>query len=200
MRDLLSIVLASVSPRRYDLLSSLGLQVRAVSSDVDEGDRPGYAPSELAALHARAKAEAVARREPSAVIVAADTVVDLDGNALGKPRDVAEATTMLRALSGREHLVHTAYVVIDTGASRRLHGTSSTRVRFAALDESALDGYLASGDSMDKAGAYGIQSRGAALVERIDGDFYTVMGFPLGEFVRRLGELDYALPAGRGAP
>lgn len=199
MHVLTAIVLASVSPRRYELLSSLGVEVRVVKSDVDEGERPGYAPRELAALHASAKAKAVARRETSAVIVAADTVVDLDGSALGKPRDEGDARAMLRALSGREHVVHTAYHVQDTGRGRELLGVRSTRVRFAPLDAAAIATYVAAGDPMDKAGAYGIQGRGAALVEAIDGDFYTVMGFPLGDFMRRLPELGYALPAGASA-
>ncbi|MBD5654094.1 MAG: septum formation protein Maf [Candidatus Eremiobacteraeota bacterium] len=193
MYELRSVVLASVSPRRFELLNSLGLEVRVVKSDVDEGERPGYAPRELAALHASAKAGAVARRETSAVIVAADTVVDLDGKSLGKPRDRAEAATTLRKLSGRDHVVHTAYVVHDTSRDGIISGVSSTRVSFAELDDATIENYIATGEPMDKAGSYGIQGRGAALVREIDGDFYTVMGFPLGEFVRRLGELGYML-------
>lgn len=177
------------------MLSSLGLEVRVVGSGVDEGDRPGYAPRELAALHAAAKAAAVARRETGALVVAADTVVDLDGVSLGKPRDPAEARSMLRALSGREHVVHTAYAAADGSRGSEFSGIRSTRVRFAALGDAAIAAYVESGDPFDKAGAYGIQGRGAALVESIDGDFYTVMGFPLGDFVRRLDELGYALPA-----
>jgi septum formation protein len=194
MHDLVSVVLASASPRRYELLTSLGLNVVVRPSGVDEGDRPGHGPRELAALHAAAKAAAVARGEISAVIVAADTVVDLDGVSLGKPRTMAEAASMLRALSGREHLVHTAYTVADVPSGRRIAGLLTTRVQFARLSEDVIATYVASGDPMDKAGSYGIQGRGAALVERIDGDFHTVMGFPLGDFVRRLPELGYALP------
>jgi septum formation protein len=172
--------------------------VRVVPSGVDEGDRPGHDPRELAALHASAKAEAVARREPGPLIVAADTVVDVDGRALGKPADAHEAVTMLRTLSGREHLVHTAYVAQD--GERRISGGSSTRVLFSRLEEATIERYVASGEPFDKAGGYGIQGRGAALVASISGDFYTVMGFPLGEFVRRLPELGYVLaPARAGA-
>jgi septum formation protein len=194
MRDLVSVVLASASPRRYELLTSLGLNVVVRPSGVDEGDRPGNGPRELAVLHAAAKADAVARREASAVIVAADTVVDLDGASIGKPRTAAEATAMLRTLSGREHLVHTAYTVADAAAGSRIDAVLTTRVRFAPLSDEDIAIYVASGDPMDKAGSYGIQGRGAALVERIDGDFYTVMGFPLGDFVRRIPELGYVLP------
>jgi septum formation protein len=197
MRELLTVVLASASPRRYELLTSLGLDVAVRPSGVDEGDRPGHGPLELAELHAAGKADALARLERHAVIVAADTVVDLDGAALGKPASSAEAVAMLRSLAGREHVVHTAYVVVDTGAGTRIAGSSSTRVWFAQLSAGVIDAYVATGDPMDKAGAYGIQGRGAALVERIEGDFYTVMGFPLGDFIRRLPELGYRLPAQR---
>jgi septum formation protein len=195
MRTLLSIVLASASPRRFELLCSLGLDVRVLPSDVNEGDRPGFEPRELAAFYAEAKADAVAARGEAGLIVAADTVVDLAGKALGKPSDAREAAAMLRALSGREHLVHTAYALRERANAIALGRTSTTRVFFAALDDETIARYVATGDSLDKAGAYGIQGRGAELVERIDGDFYTVMGFPLGDFVRRLPMLGYALPA-----
>jgi septum formation protein len=194
MRDLLSIVLASASPRRRELLTSLGLRVHVIPSDVEEGDRPGHGPRELAAFHAAAKADAVAQIERDALIVAADTVVDIDGTALGKPVDDADAIRMLGSLSGREHRVHTAYVVLDSASGRRISGTHTTLVRFAALSPETIAAYVATGEPRDKAGSYGIQGRGAALVERIEGDFYTVMGFPLGDFVRRLPELGYALP------
>lgn len=196
MRDLRSIVLASASPRRYELLTSLGLDVRVLPSNVDEGDRPGYGPRELAAFHAAAKADAVAVREPGGLIVAADTVVDIDGIALGKPSDPADAERTLHALSGRAHVVHTAYVAVE--AEARISGVVSTQVWFAKLSSDAVRTYIATGDPFDKAGSYGIQGRGAALVERIEGDFYTVMGFPLGDFVRRLPDLGYRLPAARG--
>jgi septum formation protein len=195
MRDLRSVILASASPRRYQLLTSLGLDVLVRPSGIDEGVRPGHGPLELAALHAAGKADAVARRERGGVIVAADTVVDLDGAALGKPVSAADAAATLRSLAGREHLVHTAYAVLDEAAGARIVGAVTTRVRFAALSDAAIEAYVATGDPFDKAGSYGIQGRGAALVERIEGDFYTVMGFPLGEFVRRLPELGYRLPA-----
>ncbi len=194
MRVLTELVLASQSPRRHELLGTLGLHVRVVVSDVEEGPRPGTSPLELARLHAAAKARAVADREPQAFVVAADTVVDLDGRSLGKPADADDARATLRALSGREHRVHTAYVVRDGSCGRSLFSDCTTTVRFVALDETTIEHYVASGDPFDKAGSYGIQGPGAALVERIDGDFYTVMGFPLGDFIRRLADLGYRLP------
>ncbi|GAC1443082.1 MAG: hypothetical protein NVS2B8_10090 [Vulcanimicrobiaceae bacterium] len=104
---------------------------------------------------------------------------------------------MLGSLSGRDHVVHTAYVAIDGTRGTQVARAVSTTVRFARLGDAEIDAYLATGDSMDKAGAYGIQGRGAALVERIDGDFYTVMGFPLGDFVRTLPSLGYTLVGAR---
>jgi septum formation protein len=198
MRQLSVVVLASASPRRLDLLTSLGLVVRVVPSNVNEGDRPGYGPREIAALYAEAKAEAVADLGESGLIVAADTVVDLDGKTLGKPRGRDEAAAMLRALSGREHLVHTAYALRERAHAVAYGATRTSRVRFAALDEATIARYVATGEPLDKAGGYGIQGRGAALVERIEGDFYTVMGFPLGDFVRTLPALGYELAAAVG--
>src|SRR6202041_2897850 len=123
------------------------------------------------------------------VLVTADTVVDVDGRALGKPADPAEARVMLRMLAGRDHLVQTAVEGIDGERDGRVSLVSTTRVWFAPLDDDVIDAYVASGDAFDKAGSYGIQGRGAALVDRIDGDFYTVMGLPLGAFVRALPQL-----------
>lgn len=195
MPELFEILLASASPRRRELLATLGLNVLVVPSNVDEGERPGYDPRELASLHAAAKADAVAARDGSRVIVAADTVVDVDGVPLGKPQDPDEALRMLRALSGREHLVHTAYALVDGSGGRRVDDVETTRVRFHPLAEDELAEYVASGDPFDKAGGYGIQGRGAALVAGIDGDFYTVMGLPLGRLVRRLRAWGYTLPS-----
>jgi len=192
MRELVSIVLASASPRRHELLMSLGLDVVVVPSGIVEGDRPGMAPRTLAELYAAAKADAVFARNREATVVAADTVVDLDGKTLGKPADAWEARTMLRALAGRGHVVHTAYSI--RAPEGVLDGAASTQVHFADFDEATVEAYLASGEPFDKAGAYGVQGRGAALVESIDGDFYTVMGFPLGDFIRRVSELGLQLP------
>jgi len=193
VRELAELVLASASPRRRELLAALGLPVRVVPSGVDEGALPGRTPLAVAEHWARAKAEAVAAREPRSIVLAADTVVDLDGTALGKPRDDAEAAEMLRRLSGRTHAVHTAYVLVD-GATRSARA-STTHVRFHALAADEIAAYVATGDGRDKAGAYGIQGRGATLVEAIAGDFYTVMGFPIALFARDLRAFGYRLPS-----
>ena len=184
--------MASASPRRLELLRSLGLDVLVVPSGYHEPDRAGLAPRELALEHARAKCEAVAMRFPNDVVIAADTVVDVDGAAFNKPRDAADARRMLAALSGRSHVVHTALAV--TAAGQVEVECESTRVTFFALEPAEIDRYIESGEPFDKAGGYGIQAYGASLVERIDGDFYTVMGFPLARFVRTLRRLGFVLP------
>jgi septum formation protein len=172
-------------------LASLGLRVVVVPSGYRERPLPGIAPVELALLHARGKADAAAPAR--SLIVAADTVVDLDGESLGKPADVAAARGMLRRLSGRWHPVHTAFALRDHRTGSRFDEVVSTRVRFAELGDETIAAYAASGDGLDKAGAYGIQGFAATLVERIDGDYFTVVGFPLAAFARALPRIGLAL-------
>lgn len=190
------IVLASASPRRFELLSSLGLVVEVRASGYDEAAVP-LPPGELATFHAAGKLRAAMQDRSSLAdpTIAADTVVDLDGIALGKPRDASEAAAMLSGLSGREHLVHTAFAIaIPGGSAPPVEERSTTRVRFYPLAREEIATYVASGEPFDKAGAYGIQGRAAALVESIEGDFYTVMGLPLARVVRALRRLGFALP------
>jgi len=190
-----AVALASASPRRRELLAWLGLRVTVIPSAYDEKPLPGLDPAATALRHARGKASGAT---PSAqLIVAADTVVDLDGEALGKPAGTAEARTMLRRLSGRWHVVHTAFALRDDRTGATFEQTVSTRVRFADLDEMTVDAYAASGDGMDKAGGYGIQGFAATLVERIDGDYFTVVGFPLAAFAAALPRLGYRLSPAR---
>ncbi|HZW52860.1 MAG TPA: Maf family protein [Candidatus Elarobacter sp.] len=189
-----AVALASASPRRRELLASLGLHVTVIPSDYDETPLPHLNPVELALRHARGKAAAAAAAD--ALVVAADTVVDLEGEALGKPGGVAEAEAMLRRLSGRWHVVHTAFALRDDRTAASLSEVVSTRVRFAELDDETVAGYAASGDGLDKAGAYGIQGFAATLVERIDGDYFTVVGFPLAAFARALPRIGYQLLPG----
>jgi septum formation protein len=173
------------------LLSSLGLDVDIIPTSYDEAPLPGRSPLETALVHARGKVEGA---RPSAhLTIGADTVVDLDGRALGKPRDDADARAMLAALSGRSHQVHTAFALRDPSGCVAAVEAVSTRVRFAALDAATIDAYVAGGDGRDKAGAYGIQGFAATLVERIDGDYFTVVGFPLAAFARALPRLGYRL-------
>lgn len=162
-----------------------------VASSYDEAPIPGLDPAELALVHARGKAAGAAGS--SRLIVAADTVVDVDGEALGKPATEAEAVAMLTRLAGRWHQVHTAFV-LRNDVTARSHGENVTaRVKFADLDSNTIAAYAASGDGMDKAGAYGIQGFAATLVERIEGDYFTVVGFPLAAFARALPSVGYRL-------
>jgi septum formation protein len=187
--ELDTIALASASPRRHELLASLGLRVLVIPSAYDEKPLPGRTPAQLALEHARGKA---AGATPVAhLVVAADTVVDVDGEALGKPANTAEAEAMLRRLSGRAHRVHTAFALRDDRSGASFSQIVSTDVRFADLDEVTIRDYAASGDGLDKAGGYGIQGFAATLVERIDGDYFTVVGFPLAAFAAALPAMGY---------
>jgi septum formation protein len=187
-----TIALASASPRRRELLSSLGLHVTVVPSAYEESPLPGLAPRAVALAHARGKAAGAA--PAGSLLVAADTVVEIDGEALGKPADIAEAQSMLRRLSGRWHEVHSAFALRDDDRnSGSLFEVVTTRVRFADLDQGTIEAYAASGDGLDKAGAYGIQGFAATLVERIDGDYFTVVGFPLAAFAKALPRIGYTL-------
>ena len=177
------IVLASASPRRKQLLELLGLSFEVAPADVDETWRNGEAPPVHAERLACEKAAAAAR--DGAVVVGADTIVVIGAEILGKPRDAAEARAMLRRLAGRGHDVFTAVAVAWRGAI--VSGTVRTAVWFRPLDDEAIAAYVATGEPLDKAGAYGIQGYGAVLVERIEGDYFTVLGLGLGLLVELLG-------------
>ncbi len=172
------IVLASASPRRTQLLALLGIahEVDAAHA-VEETPLPGETPDALAARLARAKALAVAGRHPGRPVLAADTVVTLDGDLLGKPDTPAEAEAMLGRLAGREHTVVTAVALAMDG--RVWERTDRTRVRFRPLTRQMIRDYVATGEPMDKAGAYGLQGYGAVLVDWIEGDCFGVIGLPL---------------------
>lgn len=179
------IVLASASPRRRQLLGMLGLSPEILPADIDETWRNGEAPPAHAERLAREKAASVTR--PGAAVVGADTIVVLGGEILGKPADAAGARATLARLAGREHDVFTAVAVAYDGAVAS--GVVRTLVRFRPLDATTIAEYVATGEPMDKAGAYGIQGYGAVLVERIEGDYFTVMGLGLGLLVDLLGRL-----------
>jgi nucleoside triphosphate pyrophosphatase len=178
------IVLASQSPRRRELLSLIGIPHEVMPADLDETLLPGESPMEHAERLARSKAETVAAREPAAVVIGSDTIVVLDGEILGKPRDGAEAAATLRQLSGRTHTVHTAVAVSHRG--RTVSGIESVEVTFRPLTDAQIRSYIATGEPMDKAGAYGIQGYGAVIVERVHGDYFAVMGLALGRLVSLL--------------
>ena len=189
------LVLASSSPRRRELLGLLGLKPEIVPADIDESTRPGESPVAYVERLAREKAEAVAVERPDAWIVGADTTVSIDGDIIAKPESVDEAVAMLTRLQGRDHVVHTGMAVVGRG--RTVSGVETTRVWMRRLDERTIRDYIATGEPMDKAGAYGIQGFGAVIVEKVEGDYFTVMGLGLGRLVLLLREagLNYEFSA-----
>lgn len=187
-------MLASGSPRRADLLARLGLDPEIRPAAVDETPRTGEPPAALVVRLAEAKARAVQHPTADEVVLAADTMVVLDDEALGKPRDDAEAAEMLRRLSGRTHEVLTA-LAVHRGPSQH-RATVTTRVRFRALTDTEVTWYLATGEPRDKAGAYALQGAGAALVDHLEGSDTNVIGLPLAatvQLLRRAG-LDVLAP------
>ncbi len=185
-------VLASGSPRRRQLLAGLGLLFDVDPPRGNEGPRfPGEEPDAYAGRVAAAKAAEVAARRPDALILAADTIVVLERDVLGKPEDAAAARAMLARLSGREHAVHTGVTVMAPNG-RRATGTEVTRVRFRALRSDEIEAYVATGEPLDKAGAYGIQGFGATLVEGVRGCYFNVMGLPVVRLLALLDEVGWA--------
>ena len=179
------IVLASGSPRRRQLLEMIGLDFRVVSPDVDESLGPAEQPEGYVTRLAHEKATTVAGRERGAVVLGADTTVVLRGAIFGKPASPEEATAMLRRLEGRKHQVMTAVAVAQNG--RCEHALDVTDVTLRPLSDELIAQYVATGEPLDKAGAYAIQGKGAALVEGIRGDFFGVMGLPLRLALELLG-------------
>lgn len=164
----------------------IGIAHEVIPADIDESYLPGEAPRAHAERLARAKAETIAQGAPDAVVIGADTIVVIDDRVLGKPRDEAQATLMLRQLSGRTHEVFTAVAVAR--GSRIDAAVEVVSVTFRALHEDEITAYIATREPMDKAGAYGIQGYGATIVQRIDGDFFAVMGLSLVRLVTLLAQ------------
>ena len=184
------VILASASPRRRELLRLIGIEHEVRPADIDEGYLPHETPPAHAERLAREKASAI--DEDGAVTIGSDTIVVVDGDVLGKPRDRAHAHEMLRRLSGRSHVVMTGVAVRWQG--RVASGLEQVGVTFRALGDEEIERYIDTGEPMDKAGAYGIQGFGATIVERVDGDYFAVMGLALNRLVglcRSLG-LDYS--------
>ena len=186
----MAMILASQSPRRRELLGQMGFSFTVRPARGEELPHPELTPAQLVEELARQKAlEVSAEAEADDVVVAADTVVAIDGVVLGKPRDKAHAAQMLSALSGREHTVYTG-VAVKRGETL-LVGHEATQVRFRPLTEREIDLYIQTGEPMDKAGSYGIQGYGALLVEGIRGDYFNVVGLPicrLGRMLAQVGE------------
>ncbi|MEW6757745.1 MAG: Maf family protein [Acidobacteriota bacterium] len=195
---MIPVILASRSPRRTELLRLIGVPHRVAPSGAPEDALAGESPRDQVLRLACDKAEAVLSREAGDVLViGADTLVVLDREALGQPRDVAEAAAMLRRLSGRTHTVLTGVCLARPGRPRA-RGVSESRVAFHAMDEGEIAAYAASGEPMDKAGAYAAQGLGAVFLAGIEGSFHNVVGFPLDLFYRLLPGVGLTLAELRG--
>ncbi len=174
------IVLASKSPRRRELLSEFVSDFDIIADDAEEITEDGITPEETVRNLAMQKARNVAKKaDESALVIGADTVVFIDGKILGKPANKEEASEMLHMLSGRDHHVCTGLAIIDNESKKSYCGFERTAVHFRHLEDEEIDKYIATGEPMDKAGAYGIQNIGALFVEGIKGDYFNVVGLPL---------------------
>ncbi|MDD6203959.1 MAG: Maf family protein [Firmicutes bacterium] len=180
--------LASSSPRRKELLAKLGIPFKVAAFDADEKVPDGMtaesAVEYLACLKARCAAERV-----NGIVIGADTVVEKDGHIMGKPDGKDDAFRMLSTLSGSEHNVHTGVCVLETESGRCICGHETTRVFFDELTPDEINRYIETGETCDKAGAYGIQGEGGKFVRRIEGDYYSVVGLPLNMLYRMLKEI-----------
>ncbi|PYP80636.1 MAG: septum formation protein Maf [Gemmatimonadetes bacterium] len=183
----LRVILASQSPRRRELLTLVGIAHEVQPADIDESYIAGERPREHAERLARGKTAVIAARAPDAVVIGSDTIVVVDGDVLGKPADELDAVRMLARLAGRSHTVITAVAVAWRGETRS--GVEEVGVTFHPLSRAEIDAYIATGEPMDKAGAYGIQGYGATIVARVDGDYFAVMGLPLQRLTRVLAVL-----------
>ena len=187
-------VLASASPRRRELLGWLGVPFVVDAADVDERPQTSESAEELVRRLASAKASAGAARHRAAWVLAADTVVEIDGDILGKPVDRADAAAMLARLAGRVHRVVTGFALAAPGGALRAEERVVSRVQFRPLTAAAIAAYVETDESLDKAGAYAAQGRGSALIARIDGSFSNVIGLPLLEVERALTEVGLLVP------
>lgn len=184
------IILASNSPRRREMLRQIGLTFGIDPADVDEQILPGEDPEGYAVRVALDKARVAAGRAGKGIIIAADTIVVLDDTILGKPIDSLDAERMLSLLSGRKHRVITGVVIMDAGSGRTVANAAVTWVWFRELLPAEISAYVLTGEPMDKAGAYGIQEKGALLVQKIEGCYFNVVGLPLSllpEMLREFG-------------
>lgn len=191
------IILASASPRRQELIGRLIPDFKVMTDDSPEEVIMGEKPEETVKRLAKQKAENVAKEiTDDAVVIAADTMVALDGQVLGKPCDEKEAYNMLKMLSGNTHQVYTGVAVIDTKSGRIINEYETTGVKFRTLLDDEIKAYIKSGEPMDKAGAYGIQELGALFIQGIEGDYFNVVGLPLCRLGRILKEMGIDLLIG----
>ncbi len=185
-------ILASASPRRKEILENFGFSFRTIVKNIDEISNKSTAVEKIKDI-AEKKAKAVAEDFPNEYVVGADTAVVVDGKILGKPHNRLEAFNMLKSLSGKNHEVITAFSFINLTEKILYSDCEVTKVYFKTLTDDEINWYIDTKEPMDKAGAYGIQGKGAFFVEKIEGDFFSVMGFPLGKFIRFLSSAGFDL-------
>lgn len=182
------IILASTSPRRKEILEILGIPFEVMASSYDEDMTLRLEPAELVKHLSEGKAKDVAAKHSEGIIIGADTVVVFEGEIIGKPKDVEDARRMLADFNGKELAVITGFTVIDVEKRKTLSRSVKTKVFFRKLLNEDIERYLVSGEAMDKAGAFGIQGLGTLLIEKIEGDYYDVVGLPLSALVEALEE------------
>ena len=185
-------ILASKSPRRKEILEGFGLEPEILTSSIEEISGKEGLLEQIMDI-SRKKSMEISEKRKKSYVVSADTVVVLDGHILGKPKDEDEAFYMLNSLSGKQHKVLTAYTLMNSEKKIDFTSYDSTEVYFKELSEEEIRWYISTGEPMDKAGAYGIQGKGAVLVKKIDGDFFNVMGFPISKFYDDLKELNLSI-------
>ncbi|NTU41721.1 MAG: septum formation inhibitor Maf [Nitrospirales bacterium] len=188
------VILASASPRRSELMRMTVIPFVVATSDYGEEEIPGLAPADLAVRHALEKASDVARQWQEGVVIGADTIVVLDNVVYGKPTTPDDACRMLRSLSGRAHEVITGLAVLGIPEGAVVTEPVRTAVFFRELAEEEIEWYIRTGEPFDKAGAYGIQGLGSLLIDRIEGDYFNVVGLPLSRTVRILRDFGITLP------
>lgn len=188
------IILASASPRRAELLNQLGLDFQVIPSEVSEViPEKSTAPQELVTKLALHKASDVASKVERGLVIGADTLVVLEDIIFGKPSGLAEAVKMLSLLSGKYHSVYTGIAMVQVPSGRMEAGYSETKVKFRALSAEEIQSYVATGEPLDKAGAYGIQGKGGVLVERIEGCYFNVVGLPLSKLAEMLQKFEISI-------
>jgi len=183
-----TIILASASPRRKELLEKIGLRFEVEPSNYEEDMHSGLEPHEFAQRISLEKAEVVARKHKNAIVISADTLIVFGSQILGKPHTEKEARKMLETINGKSHSVITGFSIIDTGKNKALSKSVETKVYIRKLASVEIEAYVKSKESLDKAGAYAIQGLGAVIVERIEGDYFNVVGLPLSALTEALKE------------
>ena len=185
-------ILASNSQRRQEILKDVGFNFKVITNDIEEISDKKIITEKILDI-AEKKLESIAKNNVNEFILAADTVVELDGKIFGKPKNREEAFRVLKALSGKIHKVITAYVFKNISKNILIKDVVISEVKFLELDDDTIDWYLNTGEPFDKAGAYGIQGYGRILVEKINGDYYSIMGFPISNFLKNLRKIGYKI-------